>query len=64
MKKKVLAIICVVLCLVIVFLVIQRTPRVDKTIDQSKWNTNYTYVFVHGLSGWGSYDTQYKFMPY
>jgi len=32
--------------------------------DQSKWQTNYTYVFVHGLSGWGSYDSVYKLMPY
>ena len=23
-----------------------------------------TYVFVHGLSGWGSYDANYQRMPY
>ena len=23
-----------------------------------------TYIFVHGLSGWGSYDAAYKLMPY
>lgn len=32
--------------------------------DSTDWNTNYKYVFVHGLSGWGSYDSQYKLMPY
>ena len=32
--------------------------------DSSEWNTNYPYVFVHGLSGWGSYDDIYKLMPY
>ena len=32
--------------------------------DSSEWNTNYPYVFVHGLSGWGSYDDIYKVMPY
>lgn len=32
--------------------------------DDSNWNTNYKYVFVHGLSGWGSYDAVYKLMPY
>ncbi len=26
--------------------------------------TNYAYVFVHGLSGWGSYDKQNKFLKY
>lgn len=33
-------------------------------VDSSNWNTNYKYVFVHGLSGWGSYDDIYKIMPY
>lgn len=32
--------------------------------NSSNWTTNYTYVFVHGLSGWGSYDDTYKLMPY
>ena len=22
------------------------------------------YIFVHGLSGWGSYDERYRRMPY
>ena len=25
---------------------------------------NYKYIFVHGLSGWGSYDEAYVKMPY
>ncbi|MBQ1826734.1 MAG: hypothetical protein II126_02075 [Erysipelotrichaceae bacterium] len=25
---------------------------------------NLRYIFVHGLSGWGSYDSQYEKMPY
>ena len=32
--------------------------------DKSSWNTNYTYVFVHGLSGWGHYDFLNNFFPY
>lgn len=32
--------------------------------DSSEWNTNYKYVFVHGLMGWGSYDEVYSLMPY
>ncbi len=35
-----------------------------KNKDIEKWNTNYAYVYVHGLSGWGSYDTVYSVMPY
>ena len=26
--------------------------------------TSLKYIFVHGLSGWGSYDEKYKKMPY
>ena len=32
--------------------------------DRTAWKTNYPYVFVHGLSGWGSYDVTYKLLPY
>ena len=27
-------------------------------------NQALTYIFVHGLSGWGSYDSRYRAMPY
>lgn len=37
-------------------------PKAD--LQKDEWNTNYTYVFVHGLMGWGEYDTVYKLMPY
>lgn len=33
-------------------------------VDDSNWNTNYKFVFVHGLSGWGSYDAVNSVMPY
>ncbi len=32
--------------------------------DKAAWVTNYDFVFVHGLCGWGSYDWPYRFMPY
>ncbi len=37
--------------------------KVEKP-NQEQWNTNYPYVFVHGLMGWGEYDAHYKLMPY
>lgn len=37
-------------------------PKAD--LQKDEWNTNYTYVFVHGLMGWGEYDFVYKLMPY
>ncbi|MBP5793343.1 MAG: hypothetical protein J6W46_06845, partial [Spirochaetaceae bacterium] len=33
-------------------------------VQKKNWNTNYTYVFVHGLSGWGHYDSQNNLFPY
>lgn len=39
-------------------------PKAEVEIDKENWKTNYTYVFVHGLMGWGEYDLQYKIMPY
>ena len=39
-------------------------PKTDVKADTENWNTNYPCVFVHGLMGWGSYDAQYKLMPY
>lgn len=39
-------------------------PSKVETPDAEQWNTNYPYVFVHGLMGWGEYDAQYKLMPY
>ena len=34
------------------------------SVNKSEWKTDYSYVYCHGLSGWGSYDMQYHFMPY
>ena len=39
-------------------------PGKVQTPEKEQWNTNYPYVFVHGLMGWGEYDAQYKLMPY
>ena len=39
-------------------------PKPEADINKEEWKTNYSYVFVHGLMGWGEYDAQYKLMPY
>lgn len=39
-------------------------PKEKPEVDKAEWNTNYSYVWVHGLMGWGSYDFYYKFFPY
>lgn len=39
-------------------------PFEKPEIDTDSWNTNYKYVWVHGLMGWGSYDFYYPLFPY
>lgn len=39
-------------------------PAEKPDIDKDDWNTNYKYVWVHGLMGWGSYDFYYDLFPY
>lgn len=34
------------------------------TPDFDSFQTNYTYVYVHGLGGWGEYDLVYSIVPY
>ncbi len=33
-------------------------------VQKDEWNTNYRYVFVHGLGGWGHYDLPNHFVRY
>ncbi|MBR5409987.1 MAG: hypothetical protein IK104_04880 [Clostridia bacterium] len=37
-------------------------PEVD--MEKETMSTDYTYVFVHGLDGWGEYEFYYKLFPY
>ena len=39
-------------------------PAEKPDVDTDSWNTNYKYVWVHGLMGWGSYDFYYDLFPY
>lgn len=36
----------------------------EQNADKDNWNTNYDFVFVHGLGGWGEYDFYYDAYPY
>lgn len=40
------------------------SEKIQMEQEREDWSTDYTYVFVHGLSGWGHYDFQNKFFPY
>ena len=51
-----------ILALTLLFSACSATPAAK--VNTEEFKTNYKYVFVHGLSGWGSYDFQNKFMKY
>lgn len=60
MKK--IKIISIILTIMILFSACASQPVAK--VENNSWNTNYKYVFVHGLSGWGSYDSTNKFLKY
>ncbi len=63
MKKHFIKISALLMCAAILFSSCARgTATISANADGFK--TNYTFVFVHGLSGWGSYDSRDKFLPY
>lgn len=52
------------ICVLFVLTSCASTKKTEYEISRDEWNTEYTYVFVHGLSGWGHYDSMNKFFPY
>ena len=52
--------------LIVVFSVIMMTVSASAGAEREEApdRGGIHYVFVHGLSGWGSYDSRYTFMPY
>lgn len=57
--KKLSTTLAILLCFVTVFLVSCGNSHPTAPVQSDK-----EYIFVHGLSGWGSYDKTYRTMPY
>lgn len=64
MKKKNLQVIFTLLSAAFFLVSCATASKEKEEALNSKWNTNYTFVFVHGLSGWGHYDAQNTLFPY
>ncbi|MBR0412580.1 MAG: hypothetical protein IJI47_03330 [Eubacterium sp.] len=49
-----------------VVLLLSSCAKSEPTVkaEPENFKTNYTFVFVHGLSGWGSYDARNKYLKY
>ena len=55
------------LCVLVLAASMLLTSCSAKTVETARtdnWSSNYKYVFVHGLAGWGSYDSQNKYLKY
>ena len=59
MMRKVIAFFMTVLMFLFPSLNLSRIKPV-----KDAWKTDYPYVYVHGLFGWGSYDLRNRFLPY
>lgn len=60
MKKASVTALIIALCL----LLCSCSSAPVSAVKTDEWNTNYKNVFVHGLSGWGSYDKTNKHLKY
>lgn len=63
MKKYVTRFACFILAMMLLFSACSNNAK-PTSAEENSYTTNYKYVFVHGLSGWGSYDFQNKFIKY
>lgn len=59
--KKICKALALMLCLCTLLLAACGSTGAVQVTERSD---NIEYIFVHGLSGWGSYDKTYKTMPY
>lgn len=60
--KIVSAFMALLMALTMFFVPSANVPEID--VDTNQFKTNYDYVFVHGLGGWGQYDLPNYFVPY
>lgn len=63
MKKLIIRAMTIVIAIAVVLSGCASAPT-EPASSTAENSTNYDYVFVHGLSGWGSYDFQNKFIKY
>lgn len=67
--KKIKKLTAVLLCLLLAFSLCAVSSYAENDapeaiLDTDAFATDYPYVFVHGMGGWGSYDSYYAESPY
>lgn len=48
----------------VIMFIVPTANILEYNADTESFNTNYTYVYVHGLGGWGEYDIVNYIVPY
>lgn len=61
--KRVIAVL-LSFALIFSFAAIPVSATEERTIDKSVFKTDYPYIFVHGMGGWGPNDPFYEASPY
>lgn len=61
--KKLIAVI-LSLAMIFSFAAIPASAAQDRSVDKSAFKTDYPYIFVHGMGGWGPNDPFYETSPY
>lgn len=64
MDKRFIKIISLILALCMSLSACSFGKTQTASVNTDDFNTNYKFIFVHGLSGWGSYDFQNHFIKY
>lgn len=63
--KKIISLTLVLIILAVTFIVpASATPAIGRYPDKDSFVTDYPYVFVHGMGGWGPANSYYDLSPY
>ena len=64
MKKLIALMLTLIFILSIATLPADASYELSRNIDKSGFKTDYPYVFVHGMAGWGTSNDYYEDTPY
>ena len=63
--KKIISLTLALIILAVTFIVpASATPAIGRYPDKDSFVTDYPYVFVHGMGGWGPANSYYDLSPY
>ena len=62
--KVISLVLAIIMCISVCIVPTYAANDTERTIDKSAFATNYPYIFVHGMGGWGSDTFYYSLSPY